>query len=126
MLSFNKSYGSMAAILFLVEVLIALFVRDHFIRPYFGDVLVVLLLYCFVRTFLTLSVWPLAFGVLLFSFMIELFQYMNLIEMVGLDKSTLARTVLGTSFAWEDLLAYVAGYSIILIAEKWWSHKQPV
>ena len=31
--------------LFIVETLIALFVRDAFIRPYMGDVLVVILIY---------------------------------------------------------------------------------
>ena len=39
--------------LFIVETLIALFVRDAFIRPYMGDVLVVILIYCFVRIFIT-------------------------------------------------------------------------
>ncbi len=33
--------------LFIVETLIALFVRDAFIRPYMGDVLVVILIYFF-------------------------------------------------------------------------------
>lgn len=39
--------------LFIVETLIALFLRDAFIRPYMGDVLVVILIYCFVRIFIT-------------------------------------------------------------------------
>ena len=39
--------------LFIVETLIALFVRDAFIRPYMGDILVVILIYCFVRIFIT-------------------------------------------------------------------------
>lgn len=106
-----------------MEVLIALFVRDNFIRPYFGDVLVVLLLYCFAKSFLLLPVWPLALGVLLFSFMIEFFQYINMLEMLGLEQSTLARTVLGTSFAWKDIFAYTAGFVSILIVEKYWGSK---
>lgn len=123
MIVFNKSYLNLAVLLFLVEVLIALFVRDNFIRPYFGDVLVVLLLYCFAKSFLLLPVWPLALGVLLFSFMIEFFQYINMLEMLGLEQSTLARTVLGTSFAWKDIFAYTAGFVSILIVEKYWGSK---
>ncbi len=38
---FNKSYAALTLILFTVEVVIALFVHDHIIRPYLGDVLVV-------------------------------------------------------------------------------------
>ena len=39
-------YAICFAGLFVVETLIALFVRDAFIRPYMGDVLVVILIYC--------------------------------------------------------------------------------
>ena len=46
-------YAICFAGLFVVETLIALFVRDAFIRPYMGDVLVVILVYCFVRMFIT-------------------------------------------------------------------------
>ena len=45
--------GYLAAfvILFLIEAAIALWVHDRFIRPYIGDVLVVVLVYVFVRIF---------------------------------------------------------------------------
>ena len=36
-------------VIFCIEVLIALYVRDNFVRPYIGDVLVVVLVYSFVR-----------------------------------------------------------------------------
>ena len=39
-------------VIFCIEVLIALYVRDRFIRPYVGDMLVVVLVYSFVRIFL--------------------------------------------------------------------------
>ena len=35
-------------LIFCIEVLIALYVRDNFIRPYVGDMLVVVLVYSFV------------------------------------------------------------------------------
>ena len=40
-------------VIFCIEVLIALYVRDRFIRPYVGDMLVVVLVYSFVRIFST-------------------------------------------------------------------------
>ena len=38
-------------ILLLTEVLIALYVHDAFVRPYIGDVLVVIVIYTFIRIF---------------------------------------------------------------------------
>ena len=38
-------------VIFCIEALIALYVRDNFIRPYVGDILVVVLVYSFVRMF---------------------------------------------------------------------------
>lgn len=39
-------------VIFCIEVFIALYVRDSFIRPYMGDALVVVLVYSFVRIFI--------------------------------------------------------------------------
>ena len=42
-------YGISAFIILIIEILIALFVNDEFIRPYGGDILVVILLGCITR-----------------------------------------------------------------------------
>ena len=115
---FNKTYFGLTAVLFLIEVVIALFVKDRFIRPYLGDVLVVILIYCFVKSFIKISVYKAALGVLLFAFTIEILQYCSLVEKLKLQHNTVAKTVIGTSFSWEDILAYIAGILIVLIAEK--------
>ncbi|MBL7878048.1 MAG: DUF2809 domain-containing protein, partial [Cyclobacteriaceae bacterium] len=54
-----------------------------------------------------------------FAFTLEGLQYLKIVELLGLEKSTLARTVIGTSFAWLDLLAYVAGIAVVLVVENW-------
>jgi hypothetical protein len=118
MLTFNKNYFSIALIIFVVEVLIAFFVRDRFVRPYLGDTLVVILIYCFVKSFLRLPVMVVAIAVLVFSFTIEFLQYVHIVEKLGLEKSIIASTVIGTSFAWNDVLAYIAGIAIILVVER--------
>lgn len=117
MLTFNKRYFALTILLFVVEVLIALFVRDRFVRPYVGDVLVVMLIYCFVKTFMNLPITSVAMFVLVFAFTIEFFQYIHIVERLGLEKSALARTVIGTSFAWADIVAYIAGFVLIVITE---------
>jgi hypothetical protein len=118
MLTFNSKYFLLTILIFVIEVLIALFVHDAIIRPYFGDVLVVILIYCFIKSFIKLPVLKVAIFVLLFSFCIEFLQYLNIVEILGLQKSKIARTVIGTSFAWIDLLCYVVGVIIILVFEK--------
>jgi hypothetical protein len=124
MLTFNKNYFGFAILIFSIEVLIALFVNDDFVRPYLGDVLVVILLYCFLKSFLKLPVLIVALFVLAFSFAIEFLQYLNIVEKLSLEKSKIARTVIGTSFSWIDLLAYIAGIAIVIVVEKYWFKKK--
>ena len=81
----------MATLMFTIEVLIALFVRDNFVRPYLGDVLVVILIYSSIRSFINFPALTLALFVLGFSFTIELLQYFNIVEKLGLEKSDIAR-----------------------------------
>jgi len=123
MLTFNRNYFGLALLIFVIEVLIALFVRDRFVRPYVGDVLVVILLYCSIRSFARLPVLQLGVAVLIFSFMIEFLQYIHIVERLGWGDSNIARTILGSSFSWFDILSYAAGITIVLVVEKYWFKK---
>jgi len=124
MITFNKNYFGSAVLIFTIETLIAIYVHDNFVRPYLGDVLVVILIYCFLKSFFKLPVLITALVVLAFSFVIEFLQFLNIVEKLGLEKSIIARTVIGTSFTWIDLLTYIAGIAIVLIAEKYWLKKE--
>ncbi len=124
MLTFNKNYFGVAILIFFIEILIALYVNDSIVRPYFGDVLVVILMYCFLKSFLQLSVLTVSIAVLLFSFTIEFLQYLNIVATLALEKSKIARTVIGTSFSWIDLLTYIIGITIVLGVEKYWLKKE--
>ncbi|HEX8461086.1 MAG TPA: DUF2809 domain-containing protein [Segetibacter sp.] len=118
MFSFYLKYFLLTVVLFIIEILIAAYVDDSIIRPYGGDFLVVMLIYCFVKTFLNAPVMPVALSVLLFSYFIEIMQFFGLVKMLGLQKSRLANIVIGNSFAWSDLLAYTLGILVVIIAEK--------
>jgi hypothetical protein len=124
MITFNKNYFGFAILTFIIEVLIALYIHDPFVRPYLGDVLVVILMYCFLKSFLKLPVLTVAVAVLIFSFTIEFLQYLNIVATLGLKKSKIARTVIGTSFSWIDLLTYIIGITIVLGVEKYWLKKE--
>jgi glycopeptide antibiotics resistance protein len=124
MFQFNRNYLLLTLLLFSIEMGIALFVHDSFIRPYIGDVLVVILMYCFVKSFLKVSVSKATIAVLLFAFGIEMLQYLAIVEKLGLQNNRLARTVIGTSFSWEDILAYLAGIVIVIVYERFVSNKK--
>ena len=117
-LKFNGSYFLLAILLFIIEALIALFIHDNFIRPYFGDFLVVILVYCFLKSFLVVSPTKTAIAVLVFAYGIEILQYYNFVERLGLGHSTFARVILGSSFEWIDIVTYTLGVITILVAEK--------
>ncbi|HET8838925.1 MAG TPA: DUF2809 domain-containing protein [Flavobacteriaceae bacterium] len=115
-MTFNRTYFILTIFLFITEVFIALFVHDGFFRPYFGDVLVVILIYCFIKTFFNFAVWKTALFVTVFSICIETLQYLNFIAKIGLEESGFAKAILGHSFSWWDILCYLIG---ILIVVSW-------
>lgn len=114
---FSRCYFFITTILFVTEVLIAKYAHDDFIRPYVGDVLVVILIYCFVRTFLNTAVFTTAFCVLFFAYGIETLQYFQIVKLIGLQDSKLANVIIGNYFTWVDILSYTIGFMIILAAE---------
>jgi len=116
-LTFAPKFAGLAVALLLVELGIAVFVHDRFVRPFLGDVLVVILIFLVCRTFLVVNHRYLALGVLLFAFAIELGQYFNLVRALGLQHNRLAHRVIGTRFDVRDLLAYTAGIALLLAVD---------
>jgi len=110
---FNKKFFLLTLFLFVVELYIGFFVQDNFIRPYGGDFVVVILIYAGCRTFLKEKKSIIAIGVLLFAYGVEIAQYFNIVEWLNLSKYRSAEVMIGTSFSWEDMLAYTLGVGLI-------------
>ena len=117
---FNGVAFVIFAALFVLEVLIALFVNDRFIRPLLGDVLVVILIFFFLRSFLTTKTQWLALGTLAFAWVIEFAQYFQIVRHLGLQDNAIARVVIGTVFDWKDLVAYTIGVVIAAAIDRQW------
>ncbi|MDH6308315.1 DNA integrity scanning protein DisA with diadenylate cyclase activity [Dysgonomonas sp. PFB1-18] len=96
-------------LIFLVEVFIALFVKDRFIRPYGGDILVVMLMYFFFKSFMQVKPLWLVIGVVVFAYLVEIGQYFQLVEVLGVQDNKVLRTVIGSSFSWGDMVCYTIG-----------------
>ena len=86
-----------------LEILIGLFLRDRWIRPYGGDLLVAVLLCALVRCFLPEKGYWIHGGVFLFCAAVEGIQCLDL----GLQGT--AAIIAGTTFDWADILCYALG-----------------
>jgi hypothetical protein len=108
-LTFSRRHFIIALLIFIVEIFIARFVHDAFIRPFIGDVLVVVLLYALLKSICSISPTKAASAVFVFACVIEGLQYFHLPALLGLADNRLAVIVLGATFDAKDLLAYAVG-----------------
>mgnify|MGYP000303657079 CR=1 FL=1 len=116
-LQLNKTYLIITILLFVIEVLIATFLKDGFIRHTFGDYLVVILIYCCCKSFVKIQSFKLAIAVLLFAFLIEFLQLTNVLKLVKLENNHLAKIIFGSTFHVSDLVAYTLGIISVLLIE---------
>ncbi len=115
---FNLRYFYWTVFLLAIEILIGTFIRDSFVRPFIGDVLVVILIYCLLKTFWPIRVRVAALSVLAFACMVEVLQYFKLVNLLGLQQNKLLVIILGATFDWHDILAYTIGTVAILWLDK--------
>lgn len=118
-MKFRKSYFYLTLVLFAIEVCIAIFINDNFVRPLVGDVLVIPLIYCFLQTFGNFPVNRAIAAVFGFACAIELAQYFRLVDRLGLRQNQILATIIGTTFDWKDIIAYGIGTAIV-----WWFEKR--
>ncbi|MEO9954811.1 DUF2809 domain-containing protein [Nonlabens sp.] len=111
-------YIAAAVLLLIIEILIERYAHDNFVRPYLGDLLVVILIYAIVMACSKIKVWTGAVATLLFSYAIETAQYLQIVSLLGLEGNKFARIVIGTSFSWWDMLMYTLGFITVIILEK--------
>jgi hypothetical protein len=117
-IGFHKRYLLISALVFLLEVCIGVFVHDRFVRPFVGDVLVVVLIYSLVRVFCESSPAKVAVGVFAFACLVELGQYLDLVSVLGLQDSLVARIIIGATFDWKDILAYALGAALVIVGDR--------
>lgn len=113
----NRTYLLLTIFLFLIEVLIAIFLKTGFIRHTVGDFLVVILIYCFFKSFFNINSTKLAIAVFLFALCIELLQLLNILSLLGLENNKIAILLLGSTFHFSDLAAYFLGMVSFLIID---------
>ena len=102
-------YAIIFVVLLLIEVLIALFVRDRFVRPYIGDALVAVLLCCFCRVLIPDRAPMLPAYVFVFATAVEVMQYFDIVKLLGMENNKLISTLMGRTFSFADIICYAVG-----------------
>lgn len=120
MIRLSKRELALSVVLLLILVFIALFVRDRFIRPFMGDVLVVIWMYLTLAAFIRASRFKLATAVLGFACALEVGQYFELVHRLGVAHIPVVRVILGATFDWLDLLAYALGWLVVVLSLRPW------
>ncbi|HLT52306.1 MAG TPA: DUF2809 domain-containing protein [Flavobacteriaceae bacterium] len=113
----NRIYFLFFLALLATETLIALFLKSGFIRHTFGDFLVVILLYCFIKSFWNLKPVVVGIKVLTIAFTIEFLQLTPFLKWLHLEDHSVAKIILGSTFQVGDLIAYTLGILFVLIIE---------
>lgn len=109
----RKNYALAFLTLLSVEFAIAFWVHDRFIRPFIGDLLVVVVIYALLQAIFLFPARRAATGVLLFAFVIEALQAIDYAALLGVEHLPWASVLLGRTFSWWDFVAYSAGYAIL-------------
>ena len=116
-------YAVATLFLLFTEILIALYVHDEFIRPYVGDVLVVLVLYTLIRIFLPKGCRFLPLWIFLFAVGVELLQLADIVELLGMGDNRFLRIMIGAVFDVKDIVCYAVG-CILLGLYEWLGTKR--
>ena len=102
--NYRIKYTVACIILLFVEVLIALFIHDNFVRPYLGDVLVVIVLYTAIRIIIPVKYALLPLYLFIFAVGVEVLQYFKLVQVLGLqNNSFLVQPLIGRIFCVMEL-----------------------
>ena len=104
-------------ILLIIEVLIALYVHDDFIRPYVGDAIVVIVIYTFIRIFIPEKYRLLPFFIFIFAVVVEILQGIHIVDILGVADNQFLRTLIGDSFDVKDILCYGVGCILLWLYE---------
>lgn len=110
-------YGLATLLLLGIEVFIALNVNDNFIRPYMGDVLVVIVIYAFLRVFFPEKPKLLPLYIFLFAFLVEVLQYFEIVKILELEGNDFFRILIGSVFDVKDVVCYGIGCILLAVYE---------
>jgi len=124
-LRFDREAALWAALVFIIEVLIATVWSHHpWLRGFVGDVLAVVWVYFLLKTVIKAETPGLALSALAVGCLVELAQYVAAVNGWHVQNRVL-RIVLGSVADWMDVVAYVVGFLLVLALESFLTRRRP-
>lgn len=125
----QRVYFLIAAVIFLLEVAIATgFLGGATIRGSVGDILAVVLVYFLLRPVLTSAPVFSAIIAVLTGFVVEFFQYIHILERLGVARGNPLYVIFGNTFSGSDLVMYTLGGVIAFGTDRYllipWLHNR--
>lgn len=112
----RRYYFLWSILLLMIECFIAYYVHDAVIRPYVGDILVIILLSCMGRILSPDKPKYIGLYMMIVGIVVEMMQGLSLLECWGIQNRVL-EILLGATFDKVDILCYVAGGTLFTIIE---------
>ena len=112
-----KKYATFFTLILVTEIAIAIFHFHKWIRGFVGDLLVIPLLYCFVRIVSRLSVKSATILVMCIAFTSEILQLFHLDKLLNIKQEWII-ILIGNTFDAFDLIAFALGIIPIYLIEK--------
>lgn len=100
-----------------IEIYIGLYIKDTWIRPYVGDILIVPVVYWFLRVIFPEKPRRLDVGVILMAILVEFSQAIHLDRLLKIQGTVLG-IIVGSTFDWKDIFCYGLGGLLVFVVEK--------
>ena len=110
-------YAVLFVLLMLIEIYIAAFVTNVFVRSYLGDVFITLLICFFVQAVIPKKINFLSILVFLFALVVEIGQYFDVVKLLGLDDYKLISVWFGRCYSFYDVICYAVGCLIFVVVD---------
>lgn len=117
MFKFNSKSFIIFLILLIIEAIIELYVKQHFIRHTLGDFLCVIMLFYFIKSFVKIKYTYIALTVLLVTYTVDILQLTPVLDYLKIENTSFIRIIFGTTFSVPNVIAYTLGVVTILIIE---------
>lgn len=113
----QQFFAVLAIILIIVEYCIARYLKSGFIRTVVGDLFIALLVYAVIRAFTAIHPIRLGIYVWIFTFLVEISQWLQIVELLGMPRNEYTTMVFGHAFDWRDIIAYTLGTAIVVFLD---------
>lgn len=123
MMRFQIRYFVSFLMLFIIEIGIAYYGFQSWVRGYLGDVISVIMLYTLLRSLFKLKQLAALLLSVLLAFSLELAQLFSIAEILQIQNPWL-RIAIGNHFDPLDLMAYCLGGILIELTELWFKRRQ--